>query len=249
MSFLKRVLSRESQKIVSKSNLSDKDLLDKPDLTINTALQTSKTVNRTSTQKSATINLTTTNRLHKKPPLPKRKLSSNPTLQEPAHVRISLKSISISSSNSQSPTNKIIISPKILKPNDFIEPEVDSSIPSLKEYLANTPNASLNRSLGDLSMIATIQKLKSREGSRSFSDGYALSSVDNISENTTTNDSFNESPPKSKPKELMEKQTRNELSVSRKLKLVPRDKSKRPPKSVLIYEGDELKFYDIKTND
>ncbi|CAG9310831.1 unnamed protein product [Blepharisma stoltei] len=167
MSFLKRVLSREPNKRDNSLSTSRSAVSIKAGNTLNITLQSAKINKRNSLRKIQTESSTNQLQINTKPPLSNRKVSFQLVKPEIPKFHISLKSLSTPVSIVSTPrSNKT--TPKFLaKPNDFIEPEVESDIPTLKEYMENTTKTRANVSFADTA-TDSASKRSSREISRSF---------------------------------------------------------------------------------
>ncbi|CAG9324961.1 unnamed protein product [Blepharisma stoltei] len=234
MSYIKKALAKESPKNFNKLSMTIKDL-NSDDYSIASRLSRRSTGKSSSSNKSFDMQSAT-----KRQPLSKRNYSSEGKHKEPIRLHLNLKSISKQCTNSMS--NPLRISMNLMKAHEFIDPEVETTIPSAHEYLSNTPKIKHH--------IPFIDDLNSTKIDQAyyFNEDLQLSSYLPFDREKA---SFESLIKKKGPlsKEHVEKELSLKYKTSRKIVLVPRNEEKELPASVVVCEGNAIKLYDINFKD
>lgn len=231
MSYIKKALARKSSSHLANTSIKLSQL-SSPDYYAESRIK-----RRSSIQKERTRDKSFDSaKSLRKPPHVTRNASIEPK-KDPIRLHINLKSLSKQSFSPVS--NPLRISLNLLKANEFIDPLVETNIPSAHEYFSNTPKIKQNKVFADLSPNKVDQ-------SYCFTDDLLHRAEQSSEENN------NESLIKKRgaySKEHLESELCKRLSTPKRVVLVPRHEDREPPTSVLVYEGNSIKLYDIKLED
>ncbi|CAG9313245.1 unnamed protein product [Blepharisma stoltei] len=231
MSFLKRVLSREPIKKGTSVPPKTNQISIKVENIPSTKLKKSKLFQRNFQEKSPEKYSTSSPSSLKKPPLSVRKLPIYKSSPEIPQLHISLKFLSTPVSTVVSPRIKKANPQLIVKPNDFIEPEVETDIPTLKEYMENTTKSRLNVSFADTA-TDSASKRSASQVSRSFIDDNA---VEKIPERSNSLKNIKEKDNLARLKEMLGINAEKEVKPSTKNKLIE-EKNCKYSNRVMIYK-------------